>query len=306
MADTMTRRHRASENLRRDIQETRSRMDETVDALAGRLSPDHLLDEAWGRLRGQGEEGIGQVVKEHPIPVALVGVGLGWLAVEQASERSDGRVEGDVPTGRTERPITYAEGPRYGEGAEWTGYDTPAGHVVGDEADGEAGSDRGMGERISDAASAVKEKVSSAAESARERASGAMDAARERAHDRGDRARERISHARASLEERARHRGRQARRGFWSMLEDNPLALGAVAFGIGLASGMSVPSSRIEDRVMGRASDTLEDEAKRVGERTAEQAKHVAREAAATAMEEAERVVEPNDSARMREERKRR
>ena len=300
MADTSTRERRDSDNVRRDIERTRSRMDETVDALADRFSPNHLIDEAWGRIRGQGDEGIGQVVKEHPIPVALVGVGLGWLAVEQATHRDKPRGDGDDPEprmGHGERPTTYAEGAAqtYDAGASSASYAVPspgAQEAAEHEHELEGDSGRDVGDRIADAASTVKEKVSSATDSVRERASHAVDSARDTAREKTGRARDRMSHAGESMEDRVRHRGQQARHGFWSMLEENPLALGAVALGIGLASGLSVPSTRLEDRALGHASDAFEDEARRVGERAVERARHVAGEAAATAMEETERMGE--------------
>ena len=265
MADTTTRAHRPPEEVRRDIEHTLSQMDETVDALADRLSPEHLIDQAWGRLKGTTDDGIGRVVREHPIPVALVGVGLGWLAVEQATGHDSGEGNGGSAAGTLdagERRTRIEE--RYGSPAEA----------------GEDDDERGLRDRLSDA-------TSSAREGARAKAAEAGDRVREA----GERTSEAISDAASSLGARARRAGRHARGGFWDLLEENPLALGAVAFGIGLASGVSVPSTETEDRLMGRASDTLEEEAKRVGRDTAEKAKHVAGDAAEAAARESDHMI---------------
>jgi hypothetical protein len=267
MADAKT--HRPPDEVRRDIEHTLSQMDETVDALADRLSPEHLIDQAWGRLRGGADEGIGRVVREHPIPVALVGVGLGWLAVEQAtgsdSHEGNGGGGGDGAPGET-LPTREHRGrieDRY----------SPA--VVTEE------DEPGLGERVSDATS-----------SARERAKAKASEVGDRAREMKERASEAVSAASSEVEARARRTGDRARRGFWELLEENPLALGAVAFGVGLASGISVPSSEAEDRLMGRASDTLEAEAKRIGRETAEKTKHVAKDAATAAAREADRAID--------------
>ena len=264
MADTTTRARRPPEEVRQDIEHTLSQMDETVDALADRLSPEHLIEQAWGRLRGSTDDGIGRVVREHPIPLALVGVGLGWLAVEQATgqdsgDGNGGRVAGTL--GAEERRGRIAE--RYGSPAEAEGED-----------------EQGLRDRLGEATS-----------SARERARAKASEAGERTREAAGRASEAISDAASSLGARARRTGQRARGGFWELLEQNPLALGAVAFGIGLASGVSVPSTEREDRLMGRASDTLEEEARRMGRDTAEKAKHVAEDAAEAAARESGHVV---------------
>lgn len=273
MADTRT--HRPPEEVRQDIEHTLSQLDETVDALADRLSPGHLIDEAWGRLRGGTDEGIGRVVREHPIPVALVGVGLGWLAVEEATGRDsddgNGRaweVEGREEAREPRVPISERHATLETD-VEWDD--------EGERAYESDESEPGVRDRVREAAGRAREMASEAGE---------------RARDMGERASEKVSEASSEMKRRARRSGERARRGFWETLEENPLALGAVAFGIGLASGVSVPSTETEDRIMGRASDTLEEEARRVGRETAEKAKHVAKDAARAAAQESDRMVD--------------
>ncbi len=89
--------------------------------------------------------------------------------------------------------------------------------------------------------------------------------------------------------DKARHQTRRVRQGFSHMLDENPVALGAVAFGLGLASGISAPTTSTEDQLGGRASDTLKREAKDAGEDTAEGVRRVAREAAFAAGDEMDR-----------------
>ncbi len=69
--------------IERDLQATRSRLDTRLSELARRLSPGQIMDEGLDFLRTR--EGVdftrnlSVAVRERPIPVALVGVGLAWL-----------------------------------------------------------------------------------------------------------------------------------------------------------------------------------------------------------------------------------
>jgi hypothetical protein len=74
---------------------------------------------------------------------------------------------------------------------------------------------------------------------------------------------------------------RRAKDGFSTMLDENPLALAAVAFGLGLASGLGAPATSWENERVGSISGPMKDEAKRVGEETAQKAKRVAKETVA-------------------------
>lgn len=71
------------DSIERDLHEKRVRLDGRLSELARRLSPGQILDEGLDFMRiRQGMDfsrDLGEVVRERPIPVALVGVGLAWL-----------------------------------------------------------------------------------------------------------------------------------------------------------------------------------------------------------------------------------
>ncbi|MEK0084440.1 DUF3618 domain-containing protein [Benzoatithermus flavus] len=109
--------------IERDLEHTRSRLDATIDALQQKLSPGQMVDEAfaWFREGGGAEFGrnLARTVRDHPMPVALIGVGLAWLAVSSARERSGGSYDssrGAEPYDRDERSRGYVgrETPAYG------------------------------------------------------------------------------------------------------------------------------------------------------------------------------------------------
>src|ERR1044072_2824092 len=96
--------------IRSDIESTRRRMDDTVDALGERLRPQHLIDEFLGFFRrsaeGDGESKVTQLrdkvtqsadtamhavidsVKKNPMPPLLIGAGVAWMIYESRRDRS--------------------------------------------------------------------------------------------------------------------------------------------------------------------------------------------------------------------------
>ncbi|HSJ16314.1 MAG TPA: DUF3618 domain-containing protein [Longimicrobiales bacterium] len=282
----MAERQRSADEIRQDIERTRADMDETVNAIGQRLSPGQIVDELWGRVRHSDAPGaIGDVVREHPLPLALVGIGLTWLAYDRATE-SDGdrlrRKHGEVGPGTYER----AEGRVGPYRGDELGY--------GDGDDGSAVADRvrdaahGVGDRVRSATDDIREgassagsKVSRVASGAKEKLSGAASSVGDRTSDARAWASERL-HAAGEAAGQARHRAGElagrARHGVEQKIDDQPLAMGAVAFGLGLASGLAVPSTRWEDERMGRTADRIKEEARRTSRDAAEGAKRVAAE----------------------------
>jgi hypothetical protein len=95
-----------SRDIERDIERTRSEMDETLEQIGERLSPRHLLDELLDLFRSdEGDARTGAdrrraymhqaqqagrmaaaKMKQHPVPTLLCAAGLAWLIFEQATE----------------------------------------------------------------------------------------------------------------------------------------------------------------------------------------------------------------------------
>lgn len=76
------------EVIERDLEQTRARLDATIDALQQKLSPGEMIDQAIGYLKesGGGEMGrsLLETVRQNPVPVALAGIGIAWLMVATA------------------------------------------------------------------------------------------------------------------------------------------------------------------------------------------------------------------------------
>jgi len=287
------RDQRNSDEIRRDIEGTRSELHRTVDALERKLSVGQIVDEVWDRMGGRSvisstASSFGDTVRDHPVPLALMGLGVAWLAVERKSathtephtgtyERADGRV-----------------GPYRGDAVHETGSSKLEG--AKSKAKSVAHKAKAGARSVKEGATTAKETASAVTEATKHTASRARDMMRssddddDRTTDGGDGGvRLRAAHAAERAREEVGHRSRQAKRGFRSAMEEQPLALGAVAFGLGLASGLSVPTTRLEDETMGHASDVMKDEVRTVAKDVKEDAKAVAKDAMRSAKEEADR-----------------
>jgi hypothetical protein len=90
------------QDLERDIEATRARLDLTIDQLQGRLSMSGIVDDVLGTMRAKGYDSALDhtlaVLKRNPVPVMLVAAGIGWLLYRMGRE----------PTRRGAAGVAYA------------------------------------------------------------------------------------------------------------------------------------------------------------------------------------------------------
>lgn len=284
-----------SSKLRSDIERTRAQMDRTFDELEQKLTPGQIMGEVWHIAKGGSTAGVGklwQIARDYPLPTTIIGLGFGWLLYE-SSRGSRGYDGGDSRGGRYyTRELGYT-----GEGA--------AGYGSYDEsynADFQASDDYDSEGRLHAAASSVKDAASDAADSVRHAASGAADTvrhaastARDKVTGAADSVRDSASHlsdrARAkaqNLRYKTRYQARQAQTSFWETMERNPLAVGVATLALGVVAGLTLPSTRKEDELMGETRDRLLEDAKEKGREVLDKGKQVASTAMDTLKHEAE------------------
>jgi ElaB/YqjD/DUF883 family membrane-anchored ribosome-binding protein len=301
---TDTGRQPSSAELRSEIERTRAEMDQTFDALERKMTPGQILEEVWFLTRGgtrAGASKLWQVAREHPLPATVIGLGVGWMLVE--STRGDG--------GSSSGAYARARGGA-GRGT-WSGrtslHDSSAGYGVypesyntGYQESWESESGSGLKDRVSSAAGSVKDaaahakdsvtgaassaghKVADVAGSVREHASDLGHKTREKASDLGYRTREKAS----ELKYRTQYQARRAQTGFWQMMEENPLAVGVATLALGVLAGLSLPSTRREDELLGETRDRMVDKIEEVGREALDKGKHIAETAVDTLKDEAE------------------
>jgi hypothetical protein len=105
--------------IENEIGRTRVELDLTLDTLAVELAPKHLVEKAANMVKrswsanGLGGMGLGSAFRADPAPLALIGLGVAWLAVEKTG------LLGGAAEGRGERPT--APDPVGGASFECTG-----------------------------------------------------------------------------------------------------------------------------------------------------------------------------------------
>jgi gas vesicle protein len=274
----------SSDDIRADIERTRASMDDTFDALDQKLTPSQLLTEAWRYTKGGsafGASKIWQLARQHPLPATMIGVGLGWLFVE----RSRGTDTADSAAGDY-RSYGYT-----GEGASGYGRYSGRSYNAGYESSyDEYGEDVSSG-RLASAAGAVKDAagnavdtVKDAASTAREKVGDLTGTVKDRASHLSDEARQKAT----QMRNKAKYQTRKAKTGFWQMMEQNPLAVGAATLTLGVIAGFSLPSTNKEDELLGERRDQFLDTVKETGQEVLEKGKHIAETAVDKVKQEAE------------------
>jgi uncharacterized protein YjbJ (UPF0337 family) len=275
---------RAVDRIESEIGATRAELGETIDAIQERLSPDHVgeqvqrvAEQVKEQVRGSVQElaaeakdairgaTIGRVesmiadardtavdvrdgffdrVRANPVPAAIAGLGLAWLFMSDSGRSRRGGY-------RDRRGARYHYRPEARD--DLVGYEAryveryPASARGADDVVGQAR------EAVGNAAGHAREAVGSAAGQARESVASAAEAARDRAEWIAREAQERVDDVAGEAERRAR----LARDRFEDVLGASPLALGALAVGLGMAVGLAVPSTEREDELLGETRDQL-------------------------------------------------
>jgi ElaB/YqjD/DUF883 family membrane-anchored ribosome-binding protein len=265
---------RSTAEIELEIQRTRARMTENVDALTWKLSPDRLKAEARHKLHEtqeavvekvrhtahevgdqarQAGSGLFGTMRDNPIPSAMIGAGLAWLIVgrRRQSHELDRSAES---YGGYYAPQSYtsADTAMYGPPASTVG--ATAGGGIHSSSDMESEGRHGMGEKASELRDRMSEKTSHARERVAETTSEARDAMRERAQA----ARSRASELRHDTAERARRTRGWAEQ----QMDENPLVMGAAVLALGAVIGSLVPTTRKEDELIGPRRDQLFDRAR--------------------------------------------
>lgn len=230
----------SSTALRAEIERTRERLGENVEALGAQLNPSHLKQRVKDSVReatiGRVQEmahntrerinetgrGLAQTIRENPLPAAMAAAGIGWLLLSSRDQRASGRFISGEPDVSAIPDESY-------EGS-------------------------GLKAGLRNVAEEVAEKAHDLTERAQDTAQRVVEKARET----GDRVAYRTDAAVQRVTEKARTTARRVEHRY----EENPMGLGAVALALGLAIGLSVPATRKEAALMGDARDRLLDKAR--------------------------------------------
>lgn len=279
--------NRRPEEIESDIERSRADVSSTIDAIQSKLTPGQLMDQAFGYARtslpADFGSNLGNAVRDNPVPVALIGIGLAWLAA--SGRNSDGRARARRQARELESDYYYASDTEMDyEGAYATGSDMSA---TGEGRMHRAASKVGeTGRNIKDKASELGHRISDKASALTGRAREMAGDARRKMSDSSGGARSRVG----QVGQRSQQQYYRAKDSFGRMVDEQPLMLGALGLAIGTILGAALPSTRREDELMGRTRDDLLESAKGTAREKAGVFKESAQRVAKVAEQEVERV----------------
>jgi hypothetical protein len=279
---------RDTDMLREEIEQTRERMSETLDQLGERLNPnrikqqvkDNVREATIGRVEdmarhasvrvNETREGLLDTIRDNPVPAAMIGIGLGWMLF---NGRRDTRihthsVQSDELSGYGYVGNVNSVTPRLMQ-------DDAAGGMGASISHDHSG---GIRSHVSDVASSAREHVSDVTSRAGERLSGVgekLSGVKDTATERVGDAAHRVSHVASDLAQNTRYQAQRAEVRFSNTMQDNPLAVGAVAIALGMAAGFAIPETRRENEILGPTRDKLMDRARTVASDAKERAQEV-------------------------------
>lgn len=247
---------RETDEIKHEIERTRSEMSETLGEIQDRLRPDHLLQQARdgvtqaakgkvrnimssagdtagmvaARAKGAGNY-LADYAMEHPIRIAVTVGALTWWMLRGRDRSYDW------------------------QGAVDTNWDDA-------EAVGYSGDNRSLRDRAGEYVSSARETVGEYASSARDTVGSYASSAREAVGDYASSARD----SARSAAIRARSAASNAAGSANDWANANPMAAGAIALAIGAAIGASVPRTDFEDGTIGETRDRAWERASQVAQ----------------------------------------
>ena len=285
----MTNDTRTADEIERDIEKERAQMSGSINDLQKKFSVESIVSDLGSMFKGSSSDfgrSISHTLGRNPAALALVGVGLAWLALGQgssphASDQDDTLSASDrarrnrqaVPTdnwddwndqrARTQgRDIFSREASRDWSSEEPSGdwqsgafakrKQTEAGGLIGSVRSGAEAVTSAVSQATStvrDAAADLTARLLTGTEDFSEEAKARVLAARRLAHD-----------AQAASQEALK----RSRRVASNLFEDQPLVVGGLAIALGAAVGGILPRSRIENDMLGAERDRLFAEAQKV------------------------------------------
>lgn len=253
-----------TEATRAEIEQTRAGMSETVNAIQEKLSPQNLATQAKDTVReatvgkaeqmisnaGEQAKGTGFTIMDtiRQNPLPAALMGIG-LGWMFMSGRNQGTtgITGSSSGASAQRALNKAQN-KFDATASQSQY--KAGQVAGQVQD-----------TVNQVGNQAQDQISRLGTQAQDQAS------------------QLTSHAQDQVQ--------RAKGGFEQSIQENPLAIGALALGVGAAIGFSMPTTSKENQLMGQARDNLLEKAQESAQDATEKLQRVAEEAQSTVKEEA-------------------
>lgn len=270
----------AKEKLHAAVQETiQTAKDAVYDATIGKAANvmHNVTDTVGGAAQqvgktiSQSSSSVFETLRQNPLPAALIGAGIGMLLMRRNRKQT-------YPYERNASFDRYNVDEGYTNSRSYTGGRTQ-------QAQSQASSGASHTQStIGEAFDSARETASSVASQTRNQVSNIAGQVSEQVSSLGSQAREQVGNLGSQVHDVTR----RAQTQYEHSLQENPLAVGAVALALGAAVGLALPSTRVENRLMGEAHENLVQVAEEAARDTIVKVKEVAGEAGRAARREAE------------------
>lgn len=286
---------KSAAEIEREVEGTRARLTGTIEELKERVSPNNLMDQAVDYLRGSGGQefisNLGTSVRQNPLPILLIGAGIGWLMMSGNRSR-DYESAGRLPPAPRRTSVGSSsmqdyEGTSYPQAAYGSSAyssstsgssDYESVPSLRDRAGSKLSSVRegvsGVAAQAGEALSSAREGLTGAAQRAGEAVSGALGNVTGGARS----AAQGLSSRASTMADDGYYRAQGMGDGMAGFMQRQPLVAGGIGLLIGAALGAVLPGSEAEDRLMGEARDQVASRVQSLAEQGYEQAKQVANE----------------------------
>jgi hypothetical protein len=282
---------RSSAEIEREVEATRSGLSNTLEELRDRASPGQLFEQAldYARTSGGAElvRNLGQSVRDNPLPLVLIGAGIGWLMFTG----SNGNRAASAQAAPGQSPLGHSPSVTPRSSTRIRVYSgTDQSQTMGESGNASlteraSGATSAVAGRVGDAASDLRDSVAGAASQFADRASSTYRSATDAAGSVTDSVRgavastaEQMVGAGQDVRERFEDFGANSRQGISWLMREQPLVLGAIGVALGAAIGALIPGTEAEDRLMGETRDRVADQAHAAAQKGYEQVKDTAGE----------------------------
>lgn len=221
----------------REVERARADLTQTLDALREKLSFSEVLDEMraqfLGSSSGEFTSNLTRQIRENPLPAVMIGAGALMLMMgERRRTRSH--------TVRIHPDVEHAHRTTHQMGAGLRSATESMREAGGSAAERARSAAQGAGEAIGGMAETVGESVRHAGDSA----AAFMHQARDTAQ---------------TVRESTGEIGQRTMQSFNSMLDQQPLLIGAIGVALGALVGAMLPRTQMEDELLGETRDQLRD-----------------------------------------------
>jgi hypothetical protein len=280
------------DSIERELERTRARLGDHLDELTRRLSPGQLVDEALMYVKeGQAAEfvrNLGTSVRDNPLPVALIGAGLVWLAFSSMRGGSNGTGSYSRSDWQYRQNDVAERARRAGESlTRQAGETEDAFQARVAEVRGRM---LGLTQEAQETASSFMSRVQEALQAAQDQAQRGWRQAQETARGWTGGVRDAIRQGTDSVSGMASYGADwsdRANRSLVGTMQENPLIIGALGIAAGAIVGSLLPLTESESNLLREPARQAVDAARAAKEELVNRATHAASAAARAGMDAA-------------------